>query len=48
MCCSGLAPRAEDDLASSVPRITTPDGEHDHDDFDTFVVAMPETAIQTC
>jgi len=37
----GLAAAAEDDLAAR-PSIHELEGEHDHDDFDSFVVELPE------
>ena len=36
----GLAAAAEDDVAAR-PSLHDAEGEHDHDDFDTFVVAVP-------
>lgn len=41
MCCFGLSAAAEDDLANR-PSHHDAEAEHDHDDFDTFVVDLPE------
>ncbi|WP_158742295.1 cobalamin biosynthesis protein CobW [Acidisphaera sp. L21] len=40
----GLDSAAEDDLAARPSCHDAVDGEHEHDDFDSFVVPMPETA----
>ena len=39
----GLHAAAEDDLAARPSHHDAEDGEHEHDDFETFVVALPET-----
>jgi cobalamin biosynthesis protein CobW len=38
----GMAAAAEDDLAARPSCHDAEDGEHEHDDFDSFVVAIPE------
>ena len=38
----GLDAAAEDDLAAR-PSVHELEGEHDHDDFDSFVLTLPET-----
>jgi cobalamin biosynthesis protein CobW len=40
----GLGAAAEDDLASRPSHHDAADGAHEHDDFETFVVALPEFA----
>ena len=40
----GLDAAAEDDLATRPSCHDAEDGEHEHDDFDSFVVPVPETA----
>ncbi len=40
----GLAAAAEDDLAARPSHHDAEDGAHEHDDFESFVVAVPETA----
>jgi cobalamin biosynthesis protein CobW len=40
----GLTAAAEDDLEARPSCHDAEDGEHEHDDFDSFVVAIPETA----
>ena len=39
----GLHAAAEDDLAARPSHHDAEDGEHEHDDFETFVVTLPET-----
>jgi len=39
----GLQAAAEDDLAARPSHHDAEDGEHEHDDFESFVVAIPET-----
>ena len=39
----GLSAAAEHDLAARPSHHDAEDGEHEHDDFDSFVVALPET-----
>ena len=39
----GLTAAAEDDLAARPSCHDAEDGEHEHDDFDSFVVPVPET-----
>lgn len=39
----GLHAAAEDDLAARPSHHDAVDGEHEHDDFESFVVALPET-----
>ena len=41
MCCSGLAP-PPDDLAQRPSHHDALDGAHEHDDFESFVVSVPE------
>ena len=40
----GLGAAAEDDLASRPSHHDAEDGAHEHDDFESFVVALPEIA----
>jgi len=39
----GLLAAAEDDLAARPSHHDAEDGEHEHDDFESFVIAVPET-----